>query len=105
MRQILILKSTKEDKTVIVNLPDTDTYTVSLDLYPLDSVPLIEGAIRVKYAHKEVKINLMFEDSENAADFKSSLIEYMTNGCIPIMAEDNEQEIRYWMEFDVLEVT
>jgi hypothetical protein len=104
MRQILILKGTRNRETIVVNLPESHTYQVSFKFDEEGGEDGVHGLLSVSHAHKETEIKMVFVDANDAREFENSLREYMMNASMPVMVENNSHEIRYWMEFEVLEV-
>lgn len=109
MRQILILRGSKCGNIIVLNLSDTHTYAVKFRAYgrsisDKNEEETIGGILELEYANKKIHIDMLFLDREDADEFESVLVEYMMNGSLPLEVEGGKSEIRYWMEFEVLEV-
>lgn len=107
MRQILILTGKNDGKTAILNLSPTHTYTITFDSNIPQATPnstSIIGKLEVLYANCLQTYYMKFLDAEDAREFEQSLIEYLMNGATPVQVEEDKAEIRYWFEFEVLEI-
>lgn len=106
MRQILIIKGKNDNKTAIVNLSPTHTYDIifEIDKRINPALTSIMGDLRIMYAHATRIFRMRFADMEDAKEFEQALVEYMMNGSTPITVEEDKAEIRYWFEFEVLEI-
>ena len=103
MRHILVLKAGED--TVIVNLPENDLYSFSVNRFHSDATEEFVGNLKLQYAHKTINVEMAFLDFEDSEEFEKALLEYIMNGVTPIEIEGGKHEIRYWMEFSVTRVT
>jgi len=106
MRQILIITGKNDDKTAIINLSPTHTYDIIFEIEPKvnSEIKTVIGDLRITHAHATRIFRMQFVDMEDAKEFEQALVEYMMNGSKPVQIEGDKAEIRYWFEFEVLEI-
>ena len=107
MKTMIAMKTMIGDdlKTCVMNLDlATDMeFRVEIDMgHELDQIKWV-GTIDVQFKNYTRRMNIRFDNQDDAVEFQKSLLQFFREGAVPIETED-EQQYRFWFEFEATSI-